>query len=178
MRTLFLIAILAAPASAQTCPDAADHSERLNSIVAQYKSSTPQSSRRLTAQLWQLWTDAPDQKAQQLLDEGMRLISVYDFAASQAVLDELVSYCPDYAEGYNQRAFAKFLAKDYEAALVDLDRAIELIPNHIAAMSGRGLTLIGMGRREEGEQAIRDALELNPWLSERRYLTEPEGTDI
>lgn len=171
-------ALLASPLSAETCPPVVDHGARIDAIVADFKSSSEFGSRRLTAQLWALWTDAPDEKSQQLLNEGMRLISVFDFAGSAAVLDQLVSYCPEFVEGYNQRAFAKFLAKDYEAALIDLDRVLEMMPNHIAALSGRGLTLLGMGRRVEGEQAIRDALALNPWLSERKYLSEPEGTDI
>ena len=178
MKWIFAALFTASAAAAETCPPVPNHAEALSDIVSQFKSSTPLQSRSLSAQLWALWTDAPDEKAQELLDEGMRLISVADFAGSKEVLDELVAYCPDYAEGYNQRAFAQFLARDYEAALVDLDRAIEILPNHIAAISGRGLTLLGMGRRAEGEDAIRDALKLNPWLSERRYLTEPDGIDI
>jgi Flp pilus assembly protein TadD len=90
----------------------------------------------------------------------------------------LVEYCPDYAEGYNQRAFASFLRRDYNAALVDLNKALEIMPNHIAALSGKGMTLMGMGRNEEGQEALRGALALNPWLAERALITEPAGTDI
>lgn len=178
MRLAPLLFISATPVLAETCPPSPDHGDQIASIVAEYDGSTQLKARSLTGQLWSLWTDAPDEKSQDLLNEGMRLIGISDFQGSKTVLDELVAYCPNFAEGYNQRAFAQFLARDYEAALADLDRAIAIIPNHIAAISGRGLTLLGMGRREEGEKAIRDALELNPWLSERRYLTEPEGTDI
>ncbi|SHG58704.1 hypothetical protein SAMN05444003_0036 [Cognatiyoonia sediminum] len=178
MRLIIAALFAASAASAESCPPAPNHTDAIQNLVSQYKSSSQLEARSLTGQLWALWTDAPDQKAQALLDEGMRLISTFDFDGSKAVLDELVAYCPDYAEGYNQRAFAQFLAKDYDGALADLDRTLEIIPNHIGAISGRGMTLIGMGRRPEGEDAIRDALELNPWLSERRFLTEPEGTDI
>jgi len=178
MRWTLIFCLLAPPAWAEVCPPVPDHADRMSAIVAEYKGSTPLKARSLTARLWALWTDAPDEKAQDLLNEGMRLISSADYSGSKTVLDALVAYCPDYAEGYNQRAFAQFLAKDYEGALVDRDRAIAILPNHIAAISGRGFTLLGLGRRAEGEDAIRDALKLNPWLSERRYLTEPEGTDI
>lgn len=178
MRLIFAALLSASAATAETCPPVPNHSEALRDIVSQFRVSSQLQARSLSAQLWALWTDAPDEKAQDLLNEGMRLISVADFAGSKAVLDELVAYCPEYAEGYNQRAFANFLAQDYDAALVDLDRAIDLIPNHIAAISGRGLTLLGMGRRLEGENAIRDALKLNPWLSERKYLSDPDAIDI
>ena len=99
------------------------------------------------------------------------------------MLNRLVEYCPEYAEGYNQRAFVNFLRQDFPPALGDLDRAIELSPNHIAALSGRALTLMGLGRNEEAREALKQALELNPWLSERSLLApggplEPEGQDL
>ncbi len=90
----------------------------------------------------------------------------------------MVEYCPDYAEGYNQRAFASYLAQDFASALVDLDRALEIVPNHIAALSGKGLTLMGLGRNEEAQEALRAAVEMNPWLQERSLLIEPIGTDL
>ncbi|MFD2854504.1 tetratricopeptide repeat protein [Seohaeicola zhoushanensis] len=94
-----------------------------------------------------------------------------------------MDYCPDYAEGYNQRAFAYYLTEKFGPALEDLDRAIALSPNHVAALSGRALTLLGLGRTEEAARALARALELNPWLSERSLAgpggpLEPKGKDI
>ena len=100
------------------------------------------------------------------------------FLEARDTFDALIAYCPDYAEGYNQRAYASFLRRDYPAALVDLEMALNIMPNHIAALSGKALTLIGMGRAAEGQEALRAALALNPWLSERALITEPAGTDI
>ena len=158
---------------------APDHKAALDQIIAQLKvSRSTTEARRLSDQLWELWTDAPDAKAQRLLDRGMARRLQTDYAGSRAVLDELVSYCPDYAEGYNQRAFSSYLQRDYAAALVDLDQALAIMPDHIAAMSGRGLTLMGLGRRDEAQAQLRAALALNPWLSERALITEPIGIDI
>ena len=61
---------------------------------------------------------------------------------------------------------------DYARALDDLDRALERSPAHIGAMSGKALTLFGLQRDEEAKAVLRDALALNPWLSERRLLEE------
>ena len=80
-----------------------------------------------------------------------------------------------------KRAFALFLKRDFDLALADLDRALERSPMHIAALSGKGLTLIGMGREDEGRAILREALELNPWLPERHLLTDmakPKGKDL
>lgn len=158
---------------------APDHKAALDQIIAQLKVSRGTTEAgRLSDQLWELWTDAPDAKAQRLLDRGMARRIQADYAGSRAVLDELVTYCPDYAEGYNQRAFSSYLQRDYAAALVDLDQALAIMPDHIAAMSGRGLTLMGLGRHDEAQAQLKAALTLNPWLSERALITEPIGIDI
>lgn len=171
--------LAASPVVANACPPVSDHTQRLSEIVAELGASRGQGEAQvLTQELWSLWTDAPDELAQAMLDEGMSRRSSYDFLGARNVLTKLVDYCPDYAEGYNQRAFASYLAQDFESALVDLDRALELVPNHIAALSGKGLTLMGLGRNEEAQDALRSAVEMNPWLQERVLLEEPIGQDI
>jgi len=171
--------LAATPALSQTCPPAADHSARLAEIIAQLGTSQgPGEAQVLTQELWSLWTDAPDEVAQAMLDDGMARRSIYDFLGAREILGRLIDYCPDYAEGYNQRAFASYLARDFEAALVDLDRALNLVPNHVAALSGKALTLMGLGRNEEAQAVLRAAVEMNPWLQERALLEEPTGTDL
>lgn len=131
-------------------------------------------ARALNASLWQLWTRAPDAYAQDLLDGAMARIRMGDLSNAVSALDALVDYCPDYAEGYNQRAFARYLQKDFGAAITDIDRALELRPRHIGALSGKALTLIGLGNEREALDALRAALNLNPWLSERALLDDLE----
>ena len=68
--------------------------------------------------------------------------------------------------------------RDFTAALFDLERAIEIMPNHVAAVSGKGLTLLGLGRNDEAQETLKAAIALNPWLSEGSLITEPPGEDI
>lgn len=179
MKWIAPFCLLAAPALAQTCPDAPDHSAQLSEILAELGTAqSDMAARELSNGLWELWTDAPDATAQELLDEGMSRRSVYDFLGARTVFSRLIDYCPDYAEGYNQRAFASFLSEDYERALADLDRTLAIIPNHVGALSGKALTLIAMGRNAEGQAALRAAVALNPWLQERALLDPPMGTDL
>lgn len=135
-------------------------------------------AREITNQMWQVWDDAPDEPSQHMLNEGMRARSGYDFVGALEHLNKLVSYCPFYAEGYNQRAFVNYLRGDYEAALVDLDQTLEINPRHIGALSGRALSLLAMGKDDAGQLALRQALKINPWLSERHLLAEPAGQDL
>ena len=159
----------------ETCPEASlDTAEEAGLIEALRDAPNAAAARTLNASLWKLWTKAPDADAQNLLDSAMARIRMGDLTNAVAALDELVVYCPDYAEGYNQRAFARYLQQDYRAALTDLDRALELSPRHIGALSGKALTLIGLGEERGALAALREALELNPWLSERALLDDLE----
>lgn len=177
MEKLLLILALAAPlpALAQTCPAAPDHSAGLDVLIAQVREAASESDARvITNRMWELWTDAPNEQAQAILDRGMSRRSSYDLLGALEEFDRLVEYCPDYAEGYNQRAFAHYLRQDFRAALADLDRAVALSPNHIAAIAGRALCLLALGRTDEARKAIQAALDLNPWLPERG-LAAPGG---
>ena len=83
----------------------------------------------------------------------------------------------------SQRAFSYFLTENFDAALVDLDAALRLSPDHVGAQSGRALTLMNLGRIEEARTQMQEALENNPWLSERALLAKgaplgPKGEDI
>ncbi|WP_375255407.1 tetratricopeptide repeat protein [Yoonia sp.] len=179
MKLIAPLCLIAVPVAAAACPPVPDQSVRIAELVAELKAAESQEAAApVNAALWELWLDAPDEIAQAMLDEGMARRSNFDFLGARRALDRLVEYCPDYAEGYNQRAFASYLARDLEAALVDLDRTLEILPTHIGALSGKALTLIGLGRNDDAQDVLRAALALNPWLQERALLVEPDGTDL
>ncbi|SDW67980.1 hypothetical protein SAMN05444358_1011485 [Ruegeria halocynthiae] len=186
MKYTFAITLLAVSVAqaAADCPAALDHVSGIDALISQVQSaSSEREARGISGQMWQLWTDAPDARSQTLLDRGMSMRESWNLAGALAELDALVAYCPEYAEGYNQRAFVNYLRQDYGAALIDLDRTIALSPNHVAALSGRALSLLGLKQLEEARTALNHALELNPWLAERSLLApggllDPPGEDI
>ncbi len=162
---------IAASGAWATCPAAPDHSKRLNALITSAQIAPDErAAQSLSNQMWKLWADAPNERAQAFLDEGMSRREVFDFSGAISVFEDLIEYCPEYAEGYNQKAFAHFLRQEYETALIELDKAIALSPKHIAAISGKALTLIGLQRDEEAQVVLRQALALNPWLKERQFL--------
>ena len=180
MRPLFaLLCLAAAPAFADTCPDPINTTPRVAELSRDANAARNQAEADVaTREMWQLWTTAPDDRAQELLDEGMFLIRVFDLVAAIEVLDQLVAYCPDYAEGWNQRAFAHYLKADFEPALADLDEALARTPNHVGALSGKALSLIGLGQAERAQDPLREAVKLNPWIRERELLLRPLGEEL
>ena len=169
------LVLTAAPVWAGTCPAAPDHSEALSALIQAAQAAPDEATgMEISNEMWAFWADAPDDYAQELLDEGMSRRASYDFEGAETAFEALIAYCPDYAEGYNQRAFVNFLRQDYAAALPDLERALDLSPRHIAALTGQALTLAALERNGEAALILRDALKLNPWLSERHLLTQLE----
>lgn len=178
MRYAALLAFVAAPAFAD-CPAGTDYSSEIVQIVQDMRAAPSEAAaRQYSAAMWEIWLDAPDELAQAMLDAGLANMQIGDHALSRVNLSELIAYCPDYPEGYNQRAFAAFLQGDYAAALIDLDKAIELQPVHLGALTGKALTLIRLGRDDDAQVVLRTALAINPWLAERALLDEPAGQDL
>lgn len=179
MKSIALLCLIACPVFADDCPPVPDHTDQIGALLADLAVAANRAEAdMITQDLWALWTDAPDAQAQAMLDQGMQRRAAYDFLGARDVLDGLVAYCPDYAEGYNQRAFASYLRQEFTAALVDIDSALALNPTHIGALSGKALTLMGLGQIDKAQSVLREAVALNPWLRERAFLIEAPGQDI
>ncbi|TKZ21506.1 tetratricopeptide repeat protein [Shimia litoralis] len=175
MKQFAFIICIATPAFAQACPQAPDHSAALERLIAQVQvAPNEMAAQEISNEMWAYWADAPDEVAQQILDRGMQKRGGFDYLGALEEFDALVEYCPHYAEGYNQRAFVNFLRRDFAAALPDLERALELSPRHVGALSGRAITLIGLGQDAAAQDALAAALEVNPWLPERGLLRAPQ----
>ena len=179
MKALTLIAVTLAGPVIADCPPIVDYKMEQARLLSEMKVAPNElAARRLSDALWALWVKAPDAKAQALLDTGMRAHRQFNHTAALDALDQLVDYCPDYAEGYNQRAFVYYTSARFEPALADLESALERHPEHLGALTGKALTLMGLGRNVEAQRVLRAALKINPWLSERRFLVDPEATDL
>ena len=53
------------------------------------------------------------------LDTGRERREAYAYDEAEENLDKVVELAPDYHEGYNQRAFVRFLRENYEGSLPD-----------------------------------------------------------
>lgn len=175
---LFLVG-MTTRAAADSCPAAPDTSAKIAPLMADLQDAPTQNSAyAIMSDLWLIWMTAPDAAAQDMLDAGIAKRESYDLLGARDLFDALVEYCPDYAEGYNQRAFVSFLRQDFAAALYDADQTLALNPDHLGALSGKALTLMGLGRQDEAQVVLRRAVALNPWLKERSLLVPIPGQDI
>ncbi len=187
MRILIALAFMVGPAFTPAfadCPASPDVTAELQELITRANAAENfREGRDVTEAMWRVWLRAPDEAAQAVLDRGMARRDSYDLNGAYQDFTRLAEYCPDYAEGWNQRAFISYLRDDFAQALVDLDRALVLQPRHVAAQSGRGLTLMKLGRIDEARAQMLAAVANNPWLSEAALLAKgaplgPKGEDI
>lgn len=172
---LFAIAGLPAGAAAlrpSTAPDLSiDRVELENRLFEELATAkSEEEGRRVEDEIWQLWVDHPDRAIREAIALGMDQRESYDWDAALATFSKVVAADPDYAEGWNQRAFIEFLKEDYDASLADLEKALELEPRHFGALAGKALIFMATGRFDKGQATLRQAVALHPWLKERGML--------
>jgi tetratricopeptide (TPR) repeat protein len=78
-------------------------------------------------------------------------------------LDAVTELAPDYAEGWNQRAYVEYMDNNYDAAVGDLRRALALEPNHFKALEGLARILRETGQKKAALQAYKQILKINPF---------------
>lgn len=168
---MFTIPAIAIAAGTSFAALADTHSQRDKLFAALKAAKTEQEGRAIEYAIWNWWVDqAPSIAVRDAIDHGMERRQAYDYEAAERAFDIAVKEAPGYAEGWNQRAFARFLREDNEGALSDLEKAIELEPNHFGAWSGMFHILFSMGRTEVAFSALARAVEIHPWLKERNML--------
>lgn len=159
------------------CPETLDRNVERTTLLKELKAADTYSKGTASiASMWLFWRIAPDEIAQEMLDDGLASIRVSDYLNAEDKLSRLVKYCPNYAEGYNQLAFVKFLQGQFEISINYLDRALELEPQHFGALSGKALNYMELGREDIGQVFLRRAVAVNPWLNERHLLRPAKGT--
>ncbi|MEM6620192.1 MAG: hypothetical protein AAF631_12965 [Pseudomonadota bacterium] len=177
LRAIVFFLWAGAAAACQAVPDRADEREVLLGNLREAPDAGAASD--AVRAMWQFWFVAPDTTAQELLDAGTEAIRYGDFSRAELVLGRLTGYCPAYAEGWNQFAYAYFLQRRDDLSKAALEQALALEPAHFGALSGMALIAIRAGDKDAAKRWFRRSLEVHPWSGERAILEQLEGeTDL
>ena len=107
--------------------------------LAALRGSDPALVGRAEAALWQMWCRSGRADHDALLAQGVAAMERRDFAGAVAAFTRLVEAAPDWAEAWNKRATARYLAGDYAGAIRDCEATLARKPHHFGALSGQGL---------------------------------------
>jgi tetratricopeptide (TPR) repeat protein len=171
---LLLVAGLAAglpadPGCAQAQPDAAAKARRLDGLLGRLKATQDEGEGdALVAEIWGEWVRSGTPDLDERMEQAGGLVGQGLHALALPMLTDLVERAPDWAEAWNKRATAFYLAGQHDLSLADIERVLALEPRHFGALAGKGLIYIARGQYREALAAYRRALAVNPFLKERR----------
>lgn len=173
---MLLFAMVGASVSAEEIP----LSDRLDRLFSELQSSQSElEARRIAGQIDDLWRGARGETARLLLSRADEAIADEDFTLAIDVLDQLIALEPEFAEAWNRRATVYYLKDDYGHSLADIAVTLALEPRHFGALTGLGLMLEDLGEDKKAYDALKRALELNPFQEEvRRELESLERSAL
>src|SRR5688572_22196083 len=88
--------------------------------------------------LWLLWSRSGDATVDRLMARGVEEMQAGRHAEAIKTFTEIISRKPEFAEGWNKRATAYFLAGDYRKSIADCHEVLKRNPRHFGALSGMG----------------------------------------
>lgn len=112
--------------------------------------------------LWLLWSHSGDEAIDALLAKGVEEMQAHRLEESIATFSEIIRRKPGFAEGWNKRATALYLAGEFKRSLADCDEVMKRNPYHFGALAGYGQIYFRLEQYEKAIEYWRRALDVNP----------------
>jgi tetratricopeptide (TPR) repeat protein len=187
-------AILVAPAFAQVAPQppAAQEKQRegqpldkmpqtadekakvLNDLYAHLATANDeQSAKSIADTIERLWLQSGSETINLLMERSGAALAAKNADLALRLLDYVVELAPDYAEGFNRRAYVYFSQNNLESAVGDLRRTLALEPNHFKALDGLGQIWREHGNKKGALRVVKQLLEIYPnWPGAKQAAEE------
>jgi tetratricopeptide (TPR) repeat protein len=163
--------------------DPATPEERLDNLFAALVEEDPTGAKLVERRISELWSKSGSDSMDLLLMRGREAMQGEEYDKAVDHFSALIELAPDFAEGWNARATAYFLADDYWRSVADIQRTLMLEPRHFGALAGLGAILERTGDEAGALAAYRAALDVNPHLDNAadavdRLAVKVDGRDI
>ncbi|TMG90585.1 MAG: tetratricopeptide repeat protein [Betaproteobacteria bacterium] len=122
--------------------------------------------------LWAVWSRSGDARVDELFSKGVAEMGEQRFPEAIATFTRIIELKPGFAEGWNKRATAYFLAGEFRRSLMDCDEVIKRNPQHFGVLSGYGQIYLQLDQPEKALEYFRRALAVNPNLEGVQGLAE------
>jgi tetratricopeptide (TPR) repeat protein len=146
-------------------------------VAAMLHTDDPELVALAEATLWRVWSRSGDPAVDVLFAEGLRAMERQDWLGAVTAFSRVIETVPTFAEGWNKRATARFLATHYAMSIADCEEVVRLNPHHFGALSGQGLCHAALGQLSQAARCFRRALQVHPRLEAvRQHLARTEST--
>lgn len=121
------------------------------------------SSQRIVQEIEGVWSQTASPTAMVLLNRALVAANEKNFDLSLQFLDTVTELYPDWAEGFNRRAYLYVVKLDYGRALGDLRRVLALDPGNFRALEGLVQVLRTMGQDKAALDVVRTLVKAHPF---------------
>ena len=108
------------------------------------------------------YSESGSDTADLLLRRARQAIGVENYSDALKILDATIALDPDWAEGWNARATARYLDDDYKGSMADIAQTLKRDPRHLGALMGMGMILEAREKREDALKIYQRVLEIAP----------------
>ncbi|OJU19806.1 MAG: hypothetical protein BGN89_09775 [Alphaproteobacteria bacterium 64-6] len=112
------------------------------------------------------------------MQRASKALGAKDHDQALKFLDYIVQIAPDYAEGFNRRAYVHFARNDMPSAVGDLRRALALEPNHFRALDGLAQIWRQTGNAKGALSVIKQLLEVHPYWEGADRMAEELAREV
>lgn len=112
--------------------------------------------------VWRVWSRSGDKALDALLAEGATRMQAGELDRAIEIFSRVIRSKPGFAEGWNKRATAYFLAEQFQKSLADCDEVMKRNPQHFGALSGYGQIYLRLEELDKSLEYFRRALAVNP----------------
>ena len=128
----------------------------------------PERAGVLAGAIARLWNRSGSPSADILLVQADRAMKAGKTSTAISILSAIVDQYPDFAEAWNKRATAYFIARDFDRSIADIKEVLKREPRHFGALSGLGLIYRERGKDKKALEAFRRALAIHPFLKDAK----------
>jgi tetratricopeptide (TPR) repeat protein len=128
--------------------------------------------------LWAMWCRSGRADLDARLADAVARMERREFAAAEQELTKLLALAPEWAEAWNKRATARYLAADYAGSIADCRETLARTPHHFGALAGQGLCHMALEEYGQAAAMFRRALEVHPHLGAVRQNLRAALTEL
>lgn len=137
---------------------------------------TEDEAKAARAAIVERWTTSGDAQIDELMAIAEAAMQRFDLHKAEEALDHVVAGAPHFVEGWNRRATVRWLARDFDGSLADIEETLAREPRHFGALSGRAKILLYERKDKRGAlEALRAVAALNPHFEGMWVLEELEA---
>lgn len=135
---------------------------KLDGLFERLKTADVAEAGRIETEIWIEWSKSGSPALDLLLQRGKDAMDLGDYPAAIEHFSAVIDQDPDFAEAWNARATAFYMAGDFGPSVADIGQVLTRNPRHFGALSGLALILEETGKPERALEVYRAALAIHP----------------